>query len=192
MLLELERDDPSARIVHELVANVAHAFAECAAVDVSAGQTIIINIPTRSNLCLVGSESTLKFSLTTTNSGTDSNYIRLDRGGASGVVQRLRLYSGSNLLEDVDNYGLLMSNLVSLQKFNASVRDKFNIITNGTRNDDIVEFNTTTPAAGNVLGTNNGSGRSDIYYPDGEKLWSTTETYLKDINSGKLSCGCPQ
>ena len=83
-----------------------------------------------------------------------------------------------------------MSNLVSLQKFNASVRDKFNIITNGTRNDDIVEFNT-TPAAGNVLGTNNGSGRSDIY-PDGEKLWSTTETYLKDINSGKLSCGCPQ
>ena len=139
----------------------------------TAGQTIIINIPTRSNLCLVGSESTLKFSLTTTNSGTDSNYVRLDRGGASGVIQRLRLYSGSNLLEDVDSYGLLMANLISLQKSNASVRGKFNI-TNGTRNDDIVEFNT-TPAAGNVLGTNNGSGRSYIC-PGGEKLWSTTET----------------
>ena len=36
MLNELERDDPSARIVHELVANVAHAVSECAAVDVSA------------------------------------------------------------------------------------------------------------------------------------------------------------
>ena len=31
----LERDDPSARIVYELVANVAHAVSECAAVDVS-------------------------------------------------------------------------------------------------------------------------------------------------------------
>ena len=28
----------------------------------SQGQTIIINIPTRNNLCLIGSESTLKFS----------------------------------------------------------------------------------------------------------------------------------
>ena len=35
MLLELERDDPSARILHELVANVAHAVFECAAADVS-------------------------------------------------------------------------------------------------------------------------------------------------------------
>jgi hypothetical protein len=92
------------------------------------GQTIIINIPTRQNLCLIGSESTLKFTLTCTNSsGATANYIRLERGGASTVIQRLRLYSGSNLLEDVDSYGLLMSNLISLQKSNASTRAKFNI-----------------------------------------------------------------
>ena len=36
----------------------------------SAGQTIIINIPTRNNLCLIGSESTLKFSLSVAPSAT--------------------------------------------------------------------------------------------------------------------------
>ena len=83
----------------------------------SNGQTIIINIPTRQNLCLIGSESTLKFTLTATVGATNNAaYVRLDRGGASGVIQRLRLYSGSNLLEDVDNYGLIMANLISLQK----------------------------------------------------------------------------
>ena len=77
--------------------------------------TIIINIPTRNNLCLIGSESTLKFSITVTNGATAADYIRLDRAGASGVIERLRLYSGSNLLEDVSSYGLLMANLLSLQ-----------------------------------------------------------------------------
>ena len=71
-----------------------------------AGQTIIINVPTRQNLCLIGSESTLKFSLTATNGAAGNTaFVRLDRAGANGVIQRVRLYSGSNLLEDVDNYG---------------------------------------------------------------------------------------
>ena len=56
------------------------------------GQTIIINIPTRQNLCLIGSESTLKFTLSVTQtSGAAANFCRLDRGGASGIIQRLRL-----------------------------------------------------------------------------------------------------
>ena len=130
------------------------------------GQTIIINIPTRQNLCLIGSESTLKFSLQVTASA--GNVIRLDRGGASGVIQRLRLYSGSNLLEDVDSYNLLMANLISLQKSNASVRGKFNI-TNGTRNDDVVECSTTAGA-----GANTTSGKAFIC-PGGEKLWTASE-----------------
>ena len=113
-----------------------------------AGQTIIINIPTRNNLCLVGSESTLKFSLTATNGGAGATtHIRLDRAGANGVIQRLRLYSGSNLLEDIDNYGLLMSNLISLQNSNNYSRGKYNI-TNGTRSDDYVVGRTTVDPAG--------------------------------------------
>ena len=129
-----------------------------------AGQTIIINIPTRTNLCLIGSESTLKFSLTATNGAAGgTNYIRLDRAGANGVIQRVRLYSGSNLLEDVDNYGLLMANLISLQKSNAAVRGKFNI-TNGTRADDVVVCPTTA-----AVGANATYGRSYMA-PGGDLL----------------------
>ena len=135
----------------------------------SLGQTIIINIPTRQNLCLIGSESTLKFSMQVTPGA--ANVVRLDRGGASGVIQRLRLYSGSNLLEDVDNYGLLVANLISLQKSNASVRGKYNI-SNGTRNDDVVECSTT--AAAGTGGAYISYGKSYIC-PGGEKLWTATE-----------------
>ena len=119
----------------------------------SAGQTIIINIPTRSNLCLIGSESTLKFSLSVT-PNAQANYVRLDRGGANGIIQRLRLYSGSNLLEDVDAYGLLMANLISLQKSSASTRGKFNV-SNGTTPADMVTMNFVTAA--NAITAPNGS-----------------------------------
>ena len=147
----------------------------------SAGQTIIINIPTRNNLCLIGSESTLKFTLTATNaSGAQSAVMRLDRGGANGIFQRLRLYSGSSLLEDVDSYGLLMANLISLQKSNASVRGKFNI-SNGTRNDDIVECSTTAAA-----GANTTWGKAYIC-PAGEKLWSVAEANVIANNAVTLA-----
>jgi hypothetical protein len=73
----------------------------------SDGQTIIINIPCNNNLCSISSESTLRFTLTVKPSA-DASFIRLDRGGANGIIQRLRLYSASNLLEDIDNYGFLI------------------------------------------------------------------------------------
>lgn len=145
------------------------------------GQTIIINIPTRQNLCLIGSESTLKFTLSVTQtSGAAAAVCRLDRGGANGIIQRLRLYSGSNLLEDVDSYGLLMANLISLQKSNASVRGKYNI-TNGTRNDDVVECSTTAAAGGNTT-----SGKAFIC-PGGEKLWTTVETATVANNTATVA-----
>jgi hypothetical protein len=40
----------------------------------------------------------------------------LDKAGAHGVIQRLRLYHGSQLLEDLDNYGNIVSQLTALQK----------------------------------------------------------------------------
>jgi hypothetical protein len=79
------------------------------------------------------------------------------------------LYSGSNLLEDVDNYGLLMANLISLQKSNGSLRGKYNI-TNGTRNDDVVVGTTTVLNAGFGASNDNSIvGRSYIC-PGGELL----------------------
>ena len=54
--------------------------------------TIIINIPTSPNTVLVPSESFLKFDLGgITNGATASAYIRLDKAGAHGVIQRLRV-----------------------------------------------------------------------------------------------------
>ena len=145
----------------------------------TAGQTIIVNIPTRNNLCLIGSESTLKFSLTATNSaGAATTYVRLDRAGANGMIQRLRLYSGSNLLEDVDNYGLLMANLISLQKSNANVRGKYNV-SNGTRADDVVVCPTTA-----ATGANATFGRS--YICPGGELLSTAAVAADGITTARF------
>ena len=80
------------------------------------GQTLIINIPTSPNQVLAASESVLKFDLTVKNSAVQSQFIRLDKCGAHGVIQRLRLYHGSQLLEDLDNYGNIVSQLTALQK----------------------------------------------------------------------------
>ena len=101
------------------------------------GQTIIINIPTRNNLCLVGSESTLKFSLSVTTGGGNTGYLRLDRAGAHGVITRLRLYHGSNLLEDIDNYNLLAANMIALQKSCGASKGKYNIST-GMRYESVI------------------------------------------------------
>ena len=66
------------------------------------GETITINIPTRAGLCLVPSESYLKFNVNIT-SGTANNAFRWDSCGAHGLIQRIRVYHGSNLLQDIDN-----------------------------------------------------------------------------------------
>jgi hypothetical protein len=72
----------------------------------NAGDTITINIPTRNNLVLVLKESVLKFTLTYT-AGAASEIIRLDSCGAHGVIDRIRVWHGSNLLEDITSYAVL-------------------------------------------------------------------------------------
>ncbi len=81
-----------------------------------AGQTILINVPTKQNLVLIASETMLKFTLQVTNGGAENNYIRLDKAGASGCIQRQKLLHGGNTIEDLENYGNLYSNLTPLQK----------------------------------------------------------------------------
>jgi len=83
------------------------------------GQTIIVNIPTSPNQVMASTESIFKFNLTVENGGTVSNYMRLDKCGAHGVIQRIRLYHGSQLLEDLDTYGNIVSQLTALQKSSA-------------------------------------------------------------------------
>ena len=81
-----------------------------------AGNTITINIPTSPNTVLVPSECVLKFELAPiTNGATASNSIRLDKAGAHGVIQRLRVTHGSQELENLDNYGPWVGELLELQ-----------------------------------------------------------------------------
>ena len=79
----------------------------------NASDTIIINIPTRNNLVFAPSESYLKFTHTVT-ANANNNYARFDSCGAHGLIQRIRVFHGSNLLSDIDNYGLLAKILFDL------------------------------------------------------------------------------
>ncbi len=62
------------------------------------GDTIIINIPTRANLVLAPSESYLKFNLMALTAVTTGTAVRFDSCGAHGLIQRIRVWHGSNLL----------------------------------------------------------------------------------------------
>lgn len=101
----------------------------------NAGDTIIINIPTRANLALVPAESYLKFNLNIT-SGAAANSFRLDSCGSHGIISRLRVFSGSNLLEDIDQYGLLAKILYDMQVATDSTYGKQTFA--GTRSDLVV------------------------------------------------------
>ena len=105
----------------------------------NAGDTILINIPTRNNLVYVPTESYLKFTHTVTAGGADSAYARFDSCGAHGIIQRIRVFHGSNLLSDIDNYGLLAKMLFDLQVPTDSSYGKYNILA-GTRSNLAVSF----------------------------------------------------
>ena len=95
----------------------------------SANNTIIINIPTSPNSVLVPSESFLKFDIGGVTCGaTASSYLRLDKAGAHGVIQRLRVTHGSQELENLDNYGPWVGQLLALQQSSDGIGGKLNIM----------------------------------------------------------------
>jgi hypothetical protein len=106
------------------------------------GDTIIINLPTRNNLVLCTADSTLKFTVNFTNGGAN-NALRWDSCGAHGMIQRIRIFHGSNLLQDIDNYGMLAKMLFDIQVNTSANYGKNNILC-GTRSDLTVAV----PAAG--------------------------------------------
>jgi hypothetical protein len=105
---------------------------------------IIINIPTRANLTLVPSESFLKFNVAFTSTDANNN-IRWDSCGAHGLIQRLRIFHGSNLLQDIENYNLLAKVLFDLQVPTDACYGKYSVLA-GTRPDLMTNFQTVTTA----------------------------------------------
>jgi hypothetical protein len=94
------------------------------------GQTSIINLPTMNNQFLSGADSvlSLKLRLRAAAGGNNAAYCRLNRCGIAGCIQRLRIFHGSNLLQDIDNYGTLASLLTSYQLAKEDVEGKHQVL----------------------------------------------------------------
>ena len=87
------------------------------------GDTLVFNIPTRQNLVMCTSESYLKFTLGAITASAAAA-IRWDSCGAHGLIQRIRIFHGSNLLSDIDNYNLLTKMLFDIQVPGDSINGK--------------------------------------------------------------------
>ena len=62
------------------------------------GDTITINIPTRNNTALIPSESYLKGNFNLSCGVADCSAATFESAGVHGMIQRLRVFHGSNLL----------------------------------------------------------------------------------------------
>jgi hypothetical protein len=136
---------------------------------------IIFNLPTRNNLVYVPTESYLKFNATiTNNSGNAANYYRFDGGGAHGFFRRIRVFHGSNLLEDIDNYDMFAKMMMDCQMEWDAQYGKYSVLA-GTRNDlvgpTVLAANVATPSAAQIVAS---TSNSRIIQPkSGALLWAT-------------------
>lgn len=99
----------------------------------AASNTVIINIPTRNNTALIASESNLKFTFSYTPSAA-CTIQSMESCGAHGVINRLRVFHGSNLLQDIQEYHQLAKILYDFQMPNDSVAGRYSV-TSSTNND---------------------------------------------------------
>jgi hypothetical protein len=118
------------------------------------GDTITINIPTRANTCLIPSESYLRGQFNLFSTGSASTSSCLESCGWHQFIQRIRVFHGSNLLEDIDNYGQLAKILYDYQAPEDAVKGRF-AITSGT-NEDYSGVGTGAAALQNVRSVNRG------------------------------------
>lgn len=89
------------------------------------GETITINIPTRNNTALIPSESYLKGSLSLSCATANATAATFESAGVHGFIQRIRVFHGSNLLEDCDQYAQLAKILYDFQASDDAVKGRF-------------------------------------------------------------------
>jgi hypothetical protein len=92
------------------------------------GQTCIFNIPCMRNQVLSGADTLLSVKLRIRNNSGAANTAYLNKGGIAAAIQRLRIFSGSQLLCDIDNYGNLISLLTPWQSSNEHVVGKLQVL----------------------------------------------------------------
>lgn len=99
--------------------------------DATFNDTIIFNIPTGNNLVMSGPDSVLKMDFTvkgTAATGNALNTILLNKAGAYGFFQRMRIFHGGSLLSDIDNYAALMDMLIPIQQSSDALVSKYRIL----------------------------------------------------------------
>jgi len=93
------------------------------------GETIIFNIPTGYNNVMSGRDSCLKFNFNCKNPpGGVAATACFNKCGAFGCIQRIRVFHGSVLLSDIDNYNVLMDMLITCQLSSDIVGGKYSIL----------------------------------------------------------------
>ena len=95
--------------------------------------TIIINIPTRNNTALIPSECVLKGTAAFTPSAA-APIAALESCGHHGWINRLRVFHGSNLLQDIQEYHQLAKILYDFQMPLDSAQGRYSV-TSGTTNE---------------------------------------------------------
>ncbi|MFO0003144.1 MAG: hypothetical protein ACK559_18640, partial [bacterium] len=78
-----------------------------------------------------GADSVLKLDFTvkgTAATGNAANTILLNKTGAYGFFQRMRLFHGGTMLSDIDNYAALMDMLVPVQQSSDALVSKLKIL----------------------------------------------------------------
>ena len=166
------------------------------------GDTIIVNIPTRNNLVMVPTESYLKFNFCVKNTSGSNSGFRWDSCGAHGLIQRIRVYSGSNLIEDIDQYGLLAKMLFDLQVPTDASFGKLNVLA-GTRSDlttqlptistaDATDLATAQALANSIKSTLSAVARSSLQTNSGEGLEvsDSTSTVIATTKESKVYTYC--
>jgi hypothetical protein len=125
--------------------------------------TITINIPTRANTCLIPSDSYLRGTFVLSCASADATAATLESCGVHGFIQRIRVFHGSNLLEDIDNYSQLAKILYDYQAPDDTIKGRFSV-TSGTNPEWTVTSNTaagyTQNAVINPRGVNRGASTS--------------------------------
>lgn len=76
------------------------------------GSVCKILIPTDPNIALCTPESVLKFKVKIQG---ENGVGRLDSAGAHSFIQRIKIFAGSNVLEEIDNYNLFAKEMINLQ-----------------------------------------------------------------------------
>jgi hypothetical protein len=139
-------------------------------------ETIIINIPTRNNTALIPSESVLRFNASVTFAAATLQ-ASLDSGGAHGFINRLRVFHGSNLLQDIQDYGQLAKILFDFQMPLDSVQGRYSVSA-GTENNYIADV------SGQKVGLTKPLNRGRNYVPIGTDSLGTALSGATVLGAG--------